>query len=245
MRYNLSKKRGNGVKKNICIVVLLLFVLGLGGYLCYDKLLKKENKNNDNLTEEKISIDDRYKNFIDNYKVSIDTKKSELKKEIDECNKTNGECENYSEDFNIKKYFSCPSSEKYFSQNGCTIDSSYNVNLVNNKLTISYDNEELQKIYGEKYLIASDVWNFEMIQSPGNGSWMVFFIKTDGSVGYAAVEDVYSKNTNEKWKSEKFEIVNNYHNLKNIVDIKEVTYDYYSHILFIDIDGNGIYNKFE
>lgn len=236
------------MKKNIFIVILLLCVLGLGGYLSYDKFFKEEKeveKKDKNLAKDKDTVDERYKAFIDNYKTAINNKKSELKKEIDECNKTNGECEIYSEDFNVKKYFSCPSSEKYFSQNGCTIDSSYNVNLVNNKLTISYDNEELQKIYGEKYLIASDVWNFEMIQSPGNGSWMVFFIKNDGSVGYAAVEDVYSKNTNEKWKSEKFEIVNNYHNLKNIVDIKEVTYYYYSHILFVDIDGNGIYDEFE
>ena len=34
------------MKKNICIIILLICVLGLGGYIAYDKILKDNDKTN-------------------------------------------------------------------------------------------------------------------------------------------------------------------------------------------------------
>ena len=36
------------MKKNICIIILLICVLGLGGYIAYDKILKDNDKTNVN-----------------------------------------------------------------------------------------------------------------------------------------------------------------------------------------------------
>ena len=225
MRYNLSKKRGNGVKKNICIVVLLLFVLGLGGYLCYDKLLKKENKNNDNLTEEKISIDDRYKNFIDNYKSYI----AKEQNEVGECVKD----ETCAPDaYFLTKYFSCRTDdETEFSaaSGSCNqFGSNYDVVLKNGKLTVNYKDEELKATFGKEYLIAKDVWNFEMIYIGNGGFRQLYFIKEDGTVGMADIElGAISKNIE----------ITSVENMKNITNILEETTGGASGPIFIDIDG--------
>lgn len=91
------------MKKNICIVILLLCVLGLGGYLSYDKFFKKEKeveKNDKNLAKDKDTVDERYKAFIDNYK-------NEINKEKTEIDKWNEESGNASDSLTISKYFIC------------------------------------------------------------------------------------------------------------------------------------------
>jgi len=40
----IQKEKKTGTWKNVLIVILLLAVLGLGGYICYDKLIKEEPK---------------------------------------------------------------------------------------------------------------------------------------------------------------------------------------------------------
>ena len=60
------------MKKNICIIILLICVLGLGGYIAYDKILKDNNKTNvkneqkndekkDNLIEVNLKESDKIK----------------------------------------------------------------------------------------------------------------------------------------------------------------------------------------
>ena len=60
------------MKKNICIIILLICVLGLGGYIAYDKILKDNDKTNvnneqkndnskDNLTEVNLKESDKIK----------------------------------------------------------------------------------------------------------------------------------------------------------------------------------------
>lgn len=44
------------MKKNICIIVLLLCVIGLGGYLSYDKFFKEEKEVENNYKD--------YKNIV-------------------------------------------------------------------------------------------------------------------------------------------------------------------------------------
>ncbi len=213
------------MKKNICIIVLLLCVIGLGGYLSYDKLLKKENKNNDNLTEEKISIDDRYKNFIDNYKAYIAREQNE----VDECDKD----ETCAPDaYFLTKYFSCRTDdETEFSaaNDSCNqFGSNYDVVLENGRLTVNYKDEELKATFGKEYLIANDVWNFEMIYIGNGGFRQLYFIKEDGTVGMADIElGAINKNIE----------ITSVENMKNITNILEETTGGASGPIFIDIDG--------
>ena len=234
------------MKKNICIIVLLLCVIGLGGYLSYDKFFKEEKeveKSDKNLAKDKDTVDERYKAFIDNYKTAINNKKVK----IDKSNENDAyENDGYVDNLSIRKTYSCISSKEIsddtneftFSNNVCEIGSSYNVILEDGNLTISYDNEELQKIYGRYYLIAKDVWNFEIGFDDVGSFKTLYFIKNDGSVGYAEIEYGVILKNEVGFNSEKFKIVNNYHNLKNIIDIKEASYAGKSHLLATDIDGN-------
>jgi len=56
------------MKKNIVIVLLTICVLGLGGFLVYDKVLKEEKVEtfNNKKTEEKFNVDLAYEKYINN-----------------------------------------------------------------------------------------------------------------------------------------------------------------------------------
>lgn len=218
------------MKKNICIIVLLLCVIGLGGYLSYDKFFKEEKeveKSDKNLAKNKDTVDERYKSFIDNYKNEINNEKTE----IDKWNEGSG---NASDSLTISKYFICrtdDATEFNAASDSCNqFGNDYDVVLLNGKLTVNYKDEELKSIFGKVYLIATDVWNFEMVYTGNGGFRNLYFIKNDGTVGMANVElGALDK---------KIEIENNYKGYKNIVNILEGTSGGGSYAMFIDINGN-------
>ena len=57
------------MKKNIVIIILSILVLGVGGYLAYDKVLEKEETNVNNKNEEEVIEKENYaimaRNYID------------------------------------------------------------------------------------------------------------------------------------------------------------------------------------
>ena len=100
--------------------------------------------------------------------------------------------------------------------------------LKNGKLTVNYKDEELKATFGKEYLIAKDVWNFEMIYIGNGGFRQLYFIKEDGTVGMADIElGAISKNIE----------ITSVENMKNITNILEETTGGASGPIFIDIDG--------
>ena len=158
-------------KKNtgliITIVVLVVLLLGLGGYVCYDKFYldkngddvsKVDNKNNDN------SFDVYAKALKANkVKKMQDDSKNNISTNADVYNSANGDIGYYS---------------VLLTDDG--------------KLSVSYDKDSLKKY---DTTIDSNVLFYELVNFGNGGYKTLLYVKEDGRLYNASVEyDVYSEN---------------------------------------------------
>ncbi len=151
------------MKKNIVIVILLILVLGLAGYLGYDKFLsEKAVENASDNTNSEIADTTKADNTENDYQIFAKNLKSQLSR--------------YDEN-NLNRQFVNNDNVRY----------PYTIYLnENGSLFVKYSNSELNAKYGD-YKISDDVLSFYVIETGNGGMSMLYFINDDGTVGSANV----------------------------------------------------------
>lgn len=158
------------MKKNIVIVILLILVLGLAGYLGYDKFLSaKTVENASDNTNSEIAGTTEADNTENDYQIFAKNLKSQLSR--------------YDEN-NLNRQFVNNDNVRY----------PYTVYLnENGSLFVKYSNSELNAKYGD-YKISDDVLSFYVIETGNGGMSLLYFINGDGTIGSADVEFVSDSN---------------------------------------------------
>lgn len=167
-----SKNKNTGLV--VIIVILLLAVIGLGGYIVYDKVLKDLSNgtvNNDNKTSD---------NLKDNNQDGKTTKNNNYQLFAS----------------NLKNEFSKFSSHNrpYLNVQSMMENGDYVVYLTENQeLYIKYYKEELKNKFGD-YKITDKVIGYNVVPTGNGGGKMLYFINEDGTVGSADIEFISSSN---------------------------------------------------
>ena len=166
----------------ILVIILSLGVLGLGGFIVYDKFLKEETveKIEDNNPIDNIENNDSTNNAEDEIIINNDTTNNEIIKD--------NSYDLFAKNFKnyISKYDSYNRSYQYVKNN--TIPDGYEIYMnENGSLFVKYFNKELNTKYGD-YKIADNVLSFYVIAYGQGGGNMLFFINEDGTVGSANTE---------------------------------------------------------
>ncbi len=223
------------MKKNVIITILVLIILGLGGYITYDKFLEKEDINNkkdvvNNVIKNEGNIknetsDDRYNDYLKNLENAINNHFQKVPDiSDDELSK-----------LDYKKYYS---QQSYC---GSTADSGieYCISLDNKILNLKLSNNEESTVK-----LSDNVLNYFIVNVGQVGYKNLYYITTTGKIYEVDHEmqiDEAVDNLNKK------EL-----NLKNIVNVIGVNAGLLSSsgdVAFIDIDGNlftiGENNKIE
>ena len=212
------------MKKNIIITILVLIILGLGGYITYDKFLEKEDINNkkdvvNNVIKNEGNIknetsDDRYNDYLKNLENAINNHFQKVPDiSDDELSK-----------LDYKKYYS---QQSYC---GSTADSGieYCISLDNKILNLKLSNNEESTVK-----LSDNVLNYFIVNVGQVGYKNLYYITTTGKIYEVDHEmqiDEAVDNLNKK------EL-----NLKNIVNVIGVNAGLLSSsgdVAFIDIDGN-------
>lgn len=153
-----NKKNSKGLI--VLVIILIICVLGLTGYILYNKNHKGDSDNlvNENQkTNEQTKENNIYKNFSSNLK-------SEISKKYDSNNLN------------------------YQTISNEVVKDGYEVFLTKeNTLYVKYNNANLLAKYGE-YKIAENVLNFYIISTGQGGGNTLYFINEDGTVGSADTE---------------------------------------------------------
>ena len=153
-----NKKNSKGLI--VLVIILIICVLGLTGYILYDKNNKSDNislGNENKTTAEQKKENNNYKSFSSNLK-------SEISKKYDSNNLN------------------------YQTISNEVVKDGYEVFLTKeNTLYVKYNNVELLSKYG-KYKIADNVLNFYIISTGQGGGNTLYFINEDGTVGSADTE---------------------------------------------------------
>lgn len=158
-----SKNNGGLI---VIIMILLIALLGVCGYVAYDKILtQKDVENNDNKEINNEVVDNENKEEIatNNYELFAT---------------------------NLKNQFSKYDSNKhsYLFVNSDFVEDGYEIYLNENQnLFVRYFNKELNTKYGE-YKIADNVLSFYVVAVGQGGGNMLYFINEDGTVGSADTE---------------------------------------------------------
>lgn len=216
------------MKKNICIVILLLCVLGLGGYITYDKFLKDDSKkdekiiNNDEqkMTEKELTEvsektpEERYNDYLKNLENAINNHFQKVPDiSDDELSK-----------LDYKKYYS---QQSYC---GSTADSGieYCISLDNKILNLKLSNNEESTVK-----LSDNVLNYFIVSIGQYGYKNLYYITTTGKIYEVDHEMQIDEGVDNLNKKEL--------NLKNIVNVIGVNAGLLSSsgdAAFIDIDGN-------
>lgn len=148
----------------IIIIVLSLLVLGLGGFIIYDKVLTdKAIENNTNNEAAKSHDKQTSANTNNSYELFANNLKSQFSKYDD-------------------------NNQNYLYVNSDIVKGGYEVYLNERQtLFVKYLNEELNAKYGE-YKIADNVLSFYVIAAGQGGGNMLYFINEDGTVGSVNTE---------------------------------------------------------
>ena len=204
-----SKNKNTGLV--VIIVILLLAVIGLGGYIVYDKVLKNssnETENNDNKPSDNLKDTDQNGQTTknNNYQLFASNLKSEFSK------------------------FS-PHNRPYLHVQSMMENGDYVVYLTENQeLYIKYYKEEFKNKFGD-YKITDKVIGYNVVPTGNGGANMVYFINEDGTVGSANVDGVSNEITVKKDIG--------YKNIVSIISCEYGAFG--GGVLgpaFIDIDGN-------
>ena len=199
--------------KNILIVFLILIILGLGGFIVYDKVIQEEKIEEkfkeDIKTEETIDADLAYKNYIEN-----------LKK-----NRNNTT-------YNDSEVYPTYDGEGYkftIENNGDLI-----LNLWEyDNIFAEFDLEKIEKY--TDYKIASNVLDAFIITTTQSGMNTLYFIKEDGNLYELMIDELILENKSDIKKSEHKNIVKVVEGL--FTDGNSGT----PGPIFIDIEGNRNY----
>lgn len=152
------------MKKNIVIAILLILVLGLAGYLGYDKFLSEKTvKSASDNTNSEIAGTTEADNTENDYQIFAKNLKSQLSR--------------YDEN-NLNRQFVNNDNVRY----------PYTVYLnENGSLFVKYSNSELNAKYGD-YKITDNALSFYVIEIGNGGMSLLYFINGDGTIGSADVE---------------------------------------------------------
>lgn len=202
-----SKNKNTGLV--VIIVILLLAVIGLGGYIVYDKVLKNssnETENNDNKPSDNLKDTDQNGQTTknNNYQLFASNLKNEFSK-YDEKNRP------------------------YLNVISTIGNGNFIIYLTENReLYIKYYNKDKKA----EHKIADNVLSFNAVTVGKGGGKMLYFINEDGTVGSADIEFGLEKEITVKKDL-------GYKNIVSIVggifgDEENVIND----VVFIDIDGN-------
>lgn len=212
------------MKKNVLIFILgaiVFFGLGMGSYyLFFDKEdseeITKNVEENQNMDEEDNTISEQ--NTDNSYSIFADGLKNAMK-----SNENDNNYNNYMYASNIDV---------------CSNDG-YEVFLQSDgSLYIKYIDESLNSKFGN-YKLASDVLSFYLINVGQDLYKSLYFIKSDGTVSQALVNNT---------SSNEISVVNNVGNYKNIVSIISGSFGKESSVfapIFIDINGNMYSENFD
>lgn len=202
-----SKNKNTGLV--VIIVILLLAVIGLGGYIVYDKVLKNSSngtENNDNKPSDNLKDTDQNGQTTknNNYQLFASNLKNEFSK-YDEKNRP------------------------YLNVISTIGNGNFIIYLTENReLYIKYYNKDKNA----EHKIADNVLSFNAVTVGKGGGKMLYFINEDGTVGSADIEFGLEKEITVKKDL-------GYKNIVSIVggifgDEENVIND----VVFIDIDGN-------
>lgn len=155
----------------ILVVILSLLVVGLGGFVIYDKVLTDNTFENNDNNNEVVNKQDKETNSNNSYELFSKNLKSQFSKYDD-------------------------NNQNYLYVNTDVVQEGYEVYLTKNQtLFVKYFNKELNNKYGE-YKIADNVLSFNVVSVGQGGGNMLYFINEDGTVGSAATE--YGIGTNNQ-----------------------------------------------
>ena len=212
------------MKKNGVITILVLIILGLGGYITYDKFLGKEDINNkkdvvNNVIKNEGNIknetsDDRYNDYLKNLENAINNHFQKVPDiSDDELSK-----------LDYKKYYS---QQSYC---GSTADSGieYCISLDNKILNLKLSNNEESTVK-----LSDNVLNYFIVSIGQYGYKNLYYITTTGKIYEVNHEMQIDEGVDNLSKKEL--------NLKNIVNVIGVNAGLLSSsgdVAFIDIDGN-------
>ena len=202
-----SKNKNTGLV--VIIVILLLAVIGLGGYIVYDKVLKNssnETENNDNKPSDNLKDTDQNGQTTknNNYQLFASNLKSEFSK-YDEKNRP------------------------YLNIISTIGNGNFIIYLTENReLYIKYYNKDKNA----EHKIADNVLSFNAVTVGKGGGKMLYFINEDGTVGSADIEFGLEKEITVKKDL-------GYKNIVSIVGgIFGNEENVINDVIFIDIDGN-------
>lgn len=198
------------MKKNVLIIVLTVLLLGVSGYLIYDKVMNNNVENNEIINNNDNNNETINNNQNNSYKLFVDNFKNNYLK---------FDSNNYISQFVVSEFLS----------------SDYKVYMDENKnLYIKYSDKNLNDKYGN-YLIANNVLYFNIISTGQGGGNTLFFINQDGTVGSASIE--YNVSGDDSKIEVKKDL--GYKNIISVVSGRfGDNYTGVSDAIFIDINGN-------
>lgn len=216
------------MKKNIIIVVLVLMVLGFGGYITYDKVLKEkyfdkkedviEDNKEESVVEKVESSDERYAKYLKKLENSFDKHFKPLPNVSDDELSKLDEDEYYSyEQF-------CGATPEYTED-----DNNYCINLENKELKI-----QLKDDYDNPIKIDDSVLNYFVVYYANAGYRMIYYITTEGKIYMVLHENIIDQGL----KSFKKEEIKGLKNIVNVIPAKGSIFSGSMEAIFVDIDGN-------
>ena len=176
----------NNKKSKALTIILVLIIIGLSGYLVYDKFIttdettttketKEETKKttaNETKFKSENKIEDLYKSYLDNLKKDITTKYND-----NNYNVING---------------------KYYNDTLYTFSITKDLDLV----FTSYDSKFNQ------YKVSDNVLNMFIVETGNGGFKTLYFIKSDGSLNSLAIDSIADTGKIDVKKENKEYIVN-------------------------------------
>lgn len=192
------------------IVILIIVIMGLIGYIVYDKNSYNQNFSNDTIMKTDNEISDKnidtettnnlYNKYLNNLKTNI-----------------------------TKNYDNFNNNYEYVENLETGLEYSLKIEK-NGDLNLSFYNEDLKQKYNN-YKLSGDVLTMFLIQVGQSGFYNVYFLKNDGTIfsqciDCLALEDVALKKEN-------------YKNIVNIIQGGfDMEYSGVDGPIFIDIEGN-------
>lgn len=208
----------NKKNSNLIIIILIVLVIGLVGFICYDKLLNnKDNNNIENKDEQnKIENKDEQNNTQLTYS-EFATKRINLLKQMASWQ---------DEKDNIIVLSDFYSTDSYYFRAELSNDLELSIRYFSNNNGFS-----LKKI-------ANNVIDFKFVNSGPDEKKMLCFIYNDGTIGYASFSNFFNEEPDEIKVTEKVE------GFSDIVSIESVAHDLGGTTIYPEfVDINNILHK--
>ena len=183
--------------KNVIITILAILVLGLGGYLVYDKVIAKdevtkEKEENNSIVDDNVNVEKNEKEFDDELilneieKIKSDKSLNNIQKMENILNLIHNDY--YSIVINAKPKYSCTYSDMY----NCSFNYKIGDTLVDDSFTFDSD---MKYIYNTKYInITNDesVYGIKMYEYLNNLKFQAYSFKLEQNLGFD-LSSLYNK----------------------------------------------------